>query len=84
MMEKSTNVCQKKEGLLSYSFVMCCWHIVRTKQFGVVRRNQMLVFQVKDMSEASYVPGVRIIRNRIKKLLIWLQEDYIFKILKRF
>ena len=41
-------------------------------------------FEMKDMGEANYVLGVRIVRNREKKLISLSQETYIKKVLERF
>jgi hypothetical protein len=41
-------------------------------------------FDMKDMSEASYVLGVKIIRDRAKRLLGLTQETYIKKMLERY
>jgi len=40
-------------------------------------------FEMKDMSEVSYVLGVKILRDHSKKLLGLSQETYIKKILER-
>ena len=41
-------------------------------------------FEVKDMGEANYILGVKIVRGRSKKLLCLSQETYIKKVLERF
>ena len=41
-------------------------------------------FEMKDMGEASYVLGVKIIRDRSKRLLGLSQETYIKKMLERY
>ena len=41
-------------------------------------------FEMKDMSEASYVIGIKISRDRHKEVLGLSQETYINKILERF
>jgi hypothetical protein len=41
-------------------------------------------FEMKDMGEANYVLGIKILRDRSKKLLGLSQETYIKKILERF
>jgi len=41
-------------------------------------------FEMKDMGEASYVLGVKIIRDRAKRLLGLTQETYIKKMLERY
>ena len=41
-------------------------------------------FQIKDMGEASYVLGIKIIRDRKNKLLALSQASYIDKVLARF
>ncbi len=42
------------------------------------------IFEMKDMGEANYVLGVKILRNRSKRFLGLSQETYIKKILERF
>jgi len=42
------------------------------------------VLEIKDMGEARYVLGVKIVINRPKKLLRMCQEAYIKRVLKRF
>ena len=41
-------------------------------------------FEIKDMSEADYILGVKILRDRSKKLLDLSQQTFIKKVLKRF
>jgi len=41
-------------------------------------------FEMKDMGEVRYLLGMKIIRNRYKKLLGMSQEAYIKKVLERF
>ncbi|XP_075109140.1 secreted RxLR effector protein 161-like [Nicotiana tabacum] len=41
-------------------------------------------FKMKDMGEAAYILGVKISRDRPKKLLYLSQENYIRKVLERF
>ena len=41
-------------------------------------------FEMKDMGEASYVLGVKIVRDRSKRLLGLSQETYIKKMLERY
>jgi hypothetical protein len=41
-------------------------------------------FEMKDMGEASYVLGVKIIRDHVKRLLGLTQETYIKKMLERY
>jgi len=41
-------------------------------------------FEMKDMGKASYVLGVKIIRDRAKRLLGLTQETYIKKMLERY
>ena len=42
------------------------------------------VFEMKDMGEARYVLGMKIVRNHPKKLLGMCQEAYIKRVLERF
>ena len=39
---------------------------------------------MKDMGEASYVLGVKIIRDRAKRLLVLTQDTYIKKMLEHY
>jgi hypothetical protein len=41
-------------------------------------------FEMKDIGEASYVLGVKIIRDRAKRLLGLTQETYIKKMIERY
>ena len=41
-------------------------------------------FEMKDMGEADYILGVKILRDRSKKLLGLSQQTYIKKVLERF
>ena len=41
-------------------------------------------FEMKDMGEASYVLGVKIVRDRAKRLLGLFQETYIKRMLERY
>ena len=41
-------------------------------------------FEMKDMGEISYVLGVKIVRDRAKRLLDLFQETYIKKMLERY
>ena len=41
-------------------------------------------FEIKDMGEAAYILGVKIIRDCLKRMLALSQESYIKKILERF
>ena len=41
-------------------------------------------FEMKDMGEAAYILGVKILRNCSKRLLSLSQETYINKVLERF
>ncbi|XP_059455086.1 LEAF RUST 10 DISEASE-RESISTANCE LOCUS RECEPTOR-LIKE PROTEIN KINASE-like 2.1 [Corylus avellana] len=41
-------------------------------------------FEMKDMGEADYIPGVKIFRDQSKKLLSLSQQTYIKKVLERF
>ena len=41
-------------------------------------------FEMKDMGEADYVLGVKILKDRSKKLLGLSQQTYIMKVLEHF
>jgi hypothetical protein len=41
-------------------------------------------FEIKDIGEPSYILGVKIIRDRVKRLLGLTQENYIKKMIKRY
>ena len=52
------------------------------KLIDVIKKWLSLNFEIKDMAEASYVFGVKILRDRSKRLLSLSQETYIKKMLK--
>ena len=41
-------------------------------------------FDMKDLGDASHILGMRIVRNRDKKVLFLSQSEYIGKVLKHF
>ena len=41
-------------------------------------------FAMKDLREAAYILGIRIVRNREKRLIGLSQDTYLDKVLKRF
>ncbi|GJR50829.1 retrotransposon protein, putative, ty1-copia subclass [Tanacetum coccineum] len=41
-------------------------------------------FSIKDLGEAAYILGIKIIRDRYKRLIALSQRDYLDKILKKF
>jgi hypothetical protein len=41
-------------------------------------------FSMKDMGEAAYVLGIKIYRDRSRRLLVLSQITYLYKVLKRF
>ncbi|KAK2974054.1 hypothetical protein RJ640_006246 [Escallonia rubra] len=53
---------------------------------SIVTTKQWLssTFEMKDMGEANYVLGVKIVRDRLKRLLGLSQETYIKKVIERF
>ncbi|KAK2973548.1 hypothetical protein RJ640_010603 [Escallonia rubra] len=53
---------------------------------SIVATKQWLssTFEMKDMGEANYVLGVKIVRDRSKRLLSLSQETYIKKVIERF
>ena len=54
------------------------------KMIKATKKWSSSVFEIKDIDEAKYVPGVEIIRNRPNKLLGMCREAYIKKFLERF
>jgi len=42
------------------------------------------IFKLKDMGEARYVLGVKIVKNYFKRLLVMCQEAFIKGVLERF
>ncbi|KAK2986482.1 hypothetical protein RJ640_001005 [Escallonia rubra] len=58
----------------------------RNDMSSIVATKQWLssTFEMKDMGEANYVVGVKIIRDRPKRLLSLSQETYIKKVIERF
>jgi hypothetical protein len=41
-------------------------------------------FSMRDMGEAAYVLGIKIYRDRSRRLLVFSQSTYLNKVLKRF
>ena len=54
------------------------------KMIDIVKRCLSFNFEMKDMSEASYVLGVKIVRDRAKRLLGLSQKTYIKRMLERY
>jgi len=50
---------------------------------GSVKSSLMKVFSMKDLGEATYVLGIRIYRDRSKKIIGLSQNTYVDKVLKR-
>ena len=59
--------------------------VVNSKEMiDIVKMWLSLNFEMKDMGEASYVLGVKIVRDLTKRLLGLSQKTYIKKMLKRY
>ena len=52
--------------------------------FESVKTSLKNSFSMKDLGEATYILGIRIYRNRSKRLIGLSQSTYIDKVLKRF
>ena len=50
----------------------------------VVKTSLRKCFSMKDLGEAAYILGIRIYRDRSKRLIGLSQDTYIDKVLKRF
>ena len=55
-----------------------------TLLLGEVKSSLMKVFSMKDLGEAQFILGMRIYRDRSKRLLGLSQDAYLDKVLKRF
>ncbi|KAL0462751.1 UNVERIFIED_CONTAM: Retrovirus-related Pol polyprotein from transposon TNT 1-94 [Sesamum latifolium] len=51
---------------------------------GDIKAWLSMQFFMKDMGEASYIPGIKIYRDRSRKMLGLTQSSYMEKVLKRF
>ncbi|KAL0433578.1 UNVERIFIED_CONTAM: Retrovirus-related Pol polyprotein from transposon TNT 1-94 [Sesamum latifolium] len=54
------------------------------KMLGDIKAWLSTQFSMKDMGEASYILGIKIYRDRSRKMLGLTQSSYIEKVLKRF
>ncbi|KAL0455141.1 UNVERIFIED_CONTAM: hypothetical protein Slati_0853300 [Sesamum latifolium] len=54
------------------------------KMLGDIKAWLSTQFSLKDMSEASYILGIKIYRDRSRRMLGLTQSSYIEKVLKRF
>jgi len=54
------------------------------EDISVLKSKMAKVFDMKDLGEASHILGMRICRDRSKRLLYLSQKDYVDKVLKRF
>ncbi|KAL0445339.1 UNVERIFIED_CONTAM: Retrovirus-related Pol polyprotein from transposon RE1 [Sesamum latifolium] len=54
------------------------------KMLGDIKEWLSTQFSMKDMSEASYILGIKIYRDRFRRMLGLTQSSYIEKVLKRF
>ena len=55
-----------------------------TKMMGVVKDSLERSFQMKDLGEAAFILGIRIYRDRSRRLIGLSQSTYVDKVLKRF
>jgi Reverse transcriptase (RNA-dependent DNA polymerase) len=51
---------------------------------GSVKSSSMNVFVMKDLGETTYILGIRVYRDRSKRLIRLSQNAYIDKVLERF
>ena len=52
--------------------------------FESVKTSLKNSFSMKDLGEAAYILGIKIYRDRLKRLIGLSQDTYIDKVLKRF
>jgi Reverse transcriptase (RNA-dependent DNA polymerase) len=52
--------------------------------FDSVKSSLSRIFSIKDLGEATYILGIRIFRERSKRLIGLSQSTYIWKVLERF
>jgi len=52
--------------------------------FQSVKTSLNNIFSMKDLGEAAYILGIKIYRDRSKRLIGLSQDTYIDKVLKRF
>ena len=55
-----------------------------TKFLGAIKDYLKSVFSMKDIGEAAYILGIKIYRDRLRRLIALSQSTYIDKVLKRF
>ena len=78
------------EGQWEYDYFLILYIddiLLATNNLGLLHETEKLLsrnFEVKDMSEVSYVIGIEIFHNRSQKLLGLSQKVYIDKVLERF
>ncbi|KAJ9566455.1 hypothetical protein OSB04_002421 [Centaurea solstitialis] len=91
-------VCKLLKSIYGLKQASRSWNLhfdERIKEFGFSKRNDVPTlqsvknwlskcFQMKDLGEAAYILGIKIYRNRSKRLIGLSQSTYIDKILKRF
>ena len=77
---------QAKKSILILSFYIDDILLAGNDMSVIVATREWLSsqFEIKDMGEANYVLGVKIVRDQQKKLLYLSQETYIKKVLERF
>ena len=64
--------------MIFFSLIMILDFLIETKTW------LSTVFEMKDLGEAEFILGVKITRNRIKRILGLSQKTYIEKILEKF
>ena len=77
---------QTKKSIIILSLYIDDILLARNDMSAIVATREWLSsqFKVKDMGEANYVLGVKIMRDWSKKLLCLSQETYTKKLLERF
>ena len=53
-------------------------------EIDALKKRLMDAFEMKDLGDANHILGMRIIRDRTKRLLYLSQKDYVSKVLQRF
>ena len=84
---RSLCLCKTIQGKFHCFVIVCWWHILAGNDMEMIITTEGWLssnFEIKDMGEADYVLGVKILKDRSKKLLGLSQQTYIMKVLKHF
>ena len=77
---------RSKKGILILSLYVNDILLAENEMSSIIATREWLSsqFEIKDMGEANYVLGVKIVKDRSKKLLCLSQQNYIAKVLEHF